>query len=118
MKYTLLNRYLIEQVDDRVTWMRIFDEERRLMTGHGVYRDDVLVLLSPTQIDEILDVDTVRSTIGLDGLPEWNKTSFLVHMGTVNQGYPVQEAVRTSDGSALEREELLDLVTRIESVFR
>ncbi len=116
-KYRLLNRYLLEQADDRVAWMRVFDDELRLMTGHGVYRDDVLVLLAPTQIDAITDLDGVRAAMDLDALPEWDKTRFLIHMGTVNQGYPVQEAIRTSDGSPLAREEVLELVARIESVF-
>lgn len=116
-KYRLLNRYFIEQADDRVAWARIFPDELRLMSGNGVYRDDVLVLLAPTEINPIVDIDGVRDAMDLESLPEWDKTRFLIHMGTVNQGYPVQEAIHTADGSPLEREELLDLVDRIESVF-
>ena len=116
-KYQLLGKYLIEQADDRIEWLRVFTAELRLMAGNGVYRDDVLVLLSPTRIDQITDLDGLRQAMDLESLPKWDKTEYLVHMGTVNQGYPVQEAIRTADGSPLEREELLDLVTRIESVF-
>lgn len=118
MNYKLLDSYYIEQDDDQVSWMRIFPEQKRLMTGKGVYRDDVLVLLFPSRIDEIDNPDAVREKLALESLPEWNKTQYLIHMGTVNQGYPVQEAIHTADGSELEREELLSLVSRIESVFR
>ena len=39
-------------------------------------------------------------------------------MGNANQNYPVQEAVETADGRPLERDEVLDLVSRIEEVFK
>ena len=118
MKYKLLNKYFLDQEDDRVSWMRIFTDEKKLMSGKGVYRDDVLVLLFPVAVDDIVDVPGVRENLALDALPEWNKTAYLVHMGNANQGYPVQEAIRTSDGSELTQEELDSLVGRIESVFR
>jgi len=118
MKYKLLNNYFLDQTEDRVTWMRIFPDEKKLMTGHGVYRDDVLVLLFPTAVDDIIDVAGLRGDLGIDSLPEWNKTQYLVHMGNANQGYPVQEAIRTEDGEPLEQDELDSLVDRIQSVFR
>jgi len=118
MKYKLLNKYYFEQDDDRVSWMRIFADEKKLMSGKGVYRDDVLVLLFPAAVDDIVDLDAVRANLALESLPEWNKTAYLVHMGNANQGYPVQEAIRTADGSDLTQEELDSLVDRIESVFR
>jgi hypothetical protein len=117
MKYKLLDRYYLEQEEDRVSWLRIFPEQQRLMGGSGVYRDDVLVLLFPTRIDEITNAKAIREELGMDELPEWDKTRYLIHMGNVNQGYPVQEAIRTHDGTELEREELLSLVDRIEDVF-
>jgi hypothetical protein len=98
--------------------MRIFPDQKKLMTGHGVYRDDVLVLLFPTAVDNIIDVAGVRADLDIDALPEWNKTHYLVHMGNANQGYPVQEAIRTDDGESLDQDELDSLVDRIQSVFR
>jgi hypothetical protein len=89
----------------------------RLMQGKGVYRDDVLVLLFPTRIDPIEDVAALRSELEIESLPEWNKTAYLIHMGNARQGYPVQEAIATSDGRELERDEIFSLVDRIESVF-
>ncbi len=118
MTYKLLDSYYIEQDDDRISWLRLFPERGRLMAGSGVYRDDVLILLFPSRIDAIDDPQAVRTELGLDSLPEWNKTRYLIHMGNVNQGYPVQEAIHTADGSELEREELLSLVDRIQSVFK
>ena len=109
---------MIDQDDDQVSWIRIFPEELQMMTGRGVYRDDVLVLLFPLRIDDITDLDGLMKTVDLDSMPVWNKTRYLVHMGNANQGYPVQEAVETSDGRLLEREEILDLVSRIEEVFK
>lgn len=117
MKYRLFDNYVIDQFGDQVSWIRIFREEKQLMTGRGVYRDDVLVLLFPLQIDDITDLKGLLETVDLDSLPVWNKTRYLVHMGNANQGYPVQEAVETSDGRALERDEVFDLVSRIEEVF-
>jgi hypothetical protein len=118
MNYKLLDNYYFEQSDDQVSWIRIFTDERRMMTGRGVYRDDVLVLLFPSRIDEIDDPAAVREKLGMDSLPEWNKTKYLIHMGTVNQGYPVQEAIHTADGSQIDKDELQKLVDRIESVFK
>ena len=117
MKFKLLNRYFISQEDDRVSWMRIFPDQKKLMMGRGVYRDDVLVLLFPQQIDDITDLDGVRRDLEMDTLPEWNKTTYLVHMGNANQGYPVQEAIATQDGRELSQDELDQLVDRIQDVF-
>lgn len=117
MKYKLLDRYVFDQNDDTVAWVRIFADEKKLMMGKGVYRDDVLVLLFPQHIDDITDVRGVRDDLGIDELPEWNKTAYLVHMGNANQGYPVQEAIATADGRELTQEELDDLVDRIQEVF-
>ncbi len=118
MKYKLLNSYFLDQLDDTVSWMRIFPQQRKLMVGKGVYRDEVLVLLFPSCIDEITDLDGVRTDLEMEVLPEWNKTRYLVHMGNVNQGYPVQEAIATDDGHRLDQEELDAVVERIEEVFR
>ena len=117
MKFTLFDTYVIDQEDDQVSWIRIFPEEMKMMTGRGVYRDDVLVLLFPLQIDIINDLPGLIETVGMADLPVWDKTRYLVHMGNANQGYPIQEAVETSDGRLLEREEILELVSRIEEVF-
>ena len=118
MKYKLLENYFIDQNEDRVEWARIFPEQRKLMMGNGVYRDDVLVLLFPTRIDDITDLEGIRKDLELDTLPEWNKTKYLVHMGNANQGYPIQEAIATSDGRYLEQEELDEVVERIQEVFK
>jgi hypothetical protein len=118
VKFKLFDSYVLDQDDDQVEWIRIFADEARLMTGRGVYRDDVLVLLFPLQIDRIQDLAALRKSVQMDTLPVWNKTRYLVHMGNANQGYPVQEAVETVDGRHLEREEVLDLVGRIEDVFK
>ena len=117
MKYQLLDRYVIERHDDSVSWIRIFADEKRLMFGRGVYRDDVLVLLFPTAVEPIEDLDAVRSELGLGTLDEWDKTTYLFHMGNARQGYPVQDAIATADGRELSRDEILSLVDRIESVF-
>jgi hypothetical protein len=117
MKYKLLNKYILEQIDDSVSWIRIFPDEMQIMTGRGVYRDDVLVLLFPMSVDTITDLPGLLATAQMDALPEWNKTRYLVHMGNANQGYPVQEAIETTDGRNLNRDEVLDLVARIEDVF-
>ncbi len=118
MKYKLLDSYFLEQTDDTVAWMRIFPEQMKLMAGKGVYRDDVLVLLFPARVDDITDLEGVRADLQMDGLPEWNKTTYLVHMGNANQGYPVQEAIATADGRPLDQDELDSLVERIERVFQ
>lgn len=117
MKYKLLDRYVFDQDDDTVAWFRIFPEQKKLMMGKGVYRDDVLVLLFPQQIDDITSVGGLRDDLDMDELPEWNKTAYLVHMGSANQGYPVQEAIATADGRDLSQEELDELVDRIQEVF-
>lgn len=117
MKYKLLNIYFFEQNDDSVSWIRIFPDEMRIMTGRGVYRDDVLVLLFPQSVDEITDLEGVRRELRLDSLPEWNKTRYLVHMGNANQGYPVQEAIALPEGRHLEQDELDAVVERIQRVF-
>lgn len=117
MKYKLLNTYYFEQEDDRVSWIRLFPEEMKVMAGQGVYRDDVLVLLFPKSVDTITDLRGLRDELGIDSLPEWNTTRYLVHMGNANQGYPVQEAIATADGRHLGQEELDELVGRIEDVF-
>ena len=117
MKYALLECYVLDQSDDQVSWIRIFPEEMKIMNGRGVYRDDVLVLLFPQSVDTITNLDGVRDGLEINTLPVWNKTKYLMHMGNANQGYPVQEAVATADGRHLERDEILELVDRIESVF-
>ena len=117
MKYKLLDRYVFDQEDDTVAWIRIFSEEKKLMAGKGVYRDYVLVLLFPQQIDDITDLQGVRTDLAMDELPEWKTTKFLVHMGNANQGYPVQEAIATADGRPLTQTELDALVDRIQEVF-
>jgi hypothetical protein len=117
MKFKLFDSYVIDQNDDQVSWIRIFGDELKMMTGRGVYRDDVLVLLFPLEIDRIVDLPALLETVEMDSLPVWNKTRYLIHMGNANQGYPVQEAIETSDGRPIEREELLDLIGRIEEVF-
>jgi hypothetical protein len=117
MKYKLFNTYIIEQEDDQVSWIRIFPEELQIMTGRGVYRDDVLVLLYPLSVDTITNLDGLMDAANLDSLPVWNKTRYLVHIGNANQGYPVQEAIETENGRVLGRDEVLDLVSRIEDVF-
>lgn len=118
MKFQLFDTYVIDQTDDQVSWIRIFPEELKMMTGKGVYRDDVLVLLFPLQIDRIMDLPALLKTVEMETLPVWNKTRYLIHMGNANQGYPIQEAVETGDGRHLEREEILGLVGRIEEVFK
>ena len=118
MKFKLFDTYVIDQEDDQVSWIRIFPDELKMMTGTGVYRDDVLVLVFPLKIDLIADLPRLMETVKMDSLPIWNKTRYLVHMGNANQGYPVQEAVETADGRHLERDEVLDLVGRIEEVFK
>ena len=117
MKYQLLDQYVIERTDDSVSWVRVFAKEMRLMYGKGVYRDDVLILLFPKAVEPIEDLDAVRSELGLGTLDEWDKTAYLVHIGNSRQGYPVQEAIATSDGRELDRDEIFALVDRIESVF-
>lgn len=118
MKYKLLDSYFLDQSDDTIAWIRIFPEQMKLMGGQGVYRDDVLVLLFPSRVDDITDLHGVRAELGMDSLPEWNKTKYLVHMGNANQGYPVQEAIATADGRPLDQDELDSLVDRIERVFQ
>lgn len=118
MKYTLFATYVLDQSDDQVEWVRLFPDDMKIMSGKGVYRDDVLVLLFPQSIDTITNLQGLRDDLEIESLPVWNKTKYLLHMGNANQGYPVQEAVATSDGRQLEREEILDLVDRIESVFQ
>lgn len=118
MKFKLFDTYIIDQEDDQVSWIRIFPDELKMMTGKGVYRDDVLVLLFPLKIELIADLPGVLETVKMDSLPIWNKTRYLIHMGNANQNYPVQEAVETADGRPLERDEVLDLVSRIEEVFK
>ncbi len=98
--------------------MRVFDSEKRLMIGNGVYRDDVLVLLFPQRIDEITDLAGLRSELFLESLPEWDKTRYLVHMGNESQGYPVQEAMELLEGRPLSQAELDGVVSRIEDVFK
>ena len=118
MKYRLFDSYVFDQSNDQVEWVRLFPDQMKIMSGRGVYRDDVLVLLFPQSVDDITNLDGVRSALEIDSLPVWNKTRYLIHMGNANQGYPVQEAVATADGRELERDEVLDLVARIESVFK
>jgi hypothetical protein len=118
MKFRLFDTYVIDQDKDQVSWIRIFPGELELMSGRGVYRDDVLVLLFPLQIDRIADLRGLMDEIDIEALPVWNKTRYLVHMGNSNQGYPVQEAIETADGRHLERDEVLNLVSRIEEVFK
>lgn len=118
MRYKLLDSYVLDQIGDQVSWVRIFTEQMKVMVGRGVYRDDVLVLLFPQSVETITDLDGLRSSFALDGLPEWNKTKYLIHMGSANQGYPVQEAIATADGRHLDRDETFAIVDRIESVFK
>ena len=117
MKFRLLDRYVLDQVDDTVSWFRIFDHELKLMSGKGVYRDDVLVLLFPSEVSDITDLPGVRKELQIDELPEWNKTQYVIHMGNARQGYPVQEAIAVSNGRLLEEDEIFSLVDRIEGVF-
>ena len=117
MKFKLFDTYVFDQTDDQVSWIRIFPEELKMMTGRGVYRDDVLILLFPLEIDRIVDLPALLQTVEMESLPVWNKTRYLIHMGNANQGYPIQESVETVDGRPLERDEVLDLVGRIEEVF-
>ncbi|HUX49644.1 MAG TPA: hypothetical protein VMW73_02550 [Spirochaetia bacterium] len=117
MKFTLLGRYFLDQEEDRVTWIRIFDDQLKMLAGRGVYRDDVLVLLSPTEVHEIRDLDAVRRELEFDTLPVWNKTRFLIHMGGHKQNYSVDEAMRCDSGEAVNGSELEELVNRIQQVF-
>ena len=103
MKFKLFDSYVLDQADDQISWIRIFPDELKMMTGRGVFRDDVLVLLFPVQIDRIVDLPALLETVEMEKLPVWNKTQYLIHMGNANQGYPVQEAVETSDGRHLDR---------------
>ena len=111
MKFRLFDTYFIDQDDDSVSWIRVFPDDLKMMTGRGVYRDDVLILLFPLQIDEISDVEGLLKKMDLSSYPVWDKTQFLVHMGNANQGYPVQEAIEVSTGRHLERDEVLSLVS-------
>jgi hypothetical protein len=117
MQYRLLGRYFLDQNDDRVSWIRVFAGEQRIMMGQGVYRDDVLILLYPKQVDTITDLEGVMRELNLDALHDWDKTRYLLHMGNANQGYPVQEAISLPDGQPLGQEELEQVVARIEDVF-
>lgn len=117
MKYKLLEQYFLDQNDDRITWIRIFEKERKMLAGHGVYRDDVLILLSPTESHNIKSVAGVRSELGFDELPIWDKTRYLIHMGNIAHNYSVDEAIHCPTGEAVRGEELKELVKRIEDVF-
>ena len=117
MKFSLLDRYFLDQEEDRVTWIRIFDREKKMLAGRGVYRDDVLILLSPTEAHDITDIAGVRRELDIAGLPSWDKTRYLIHMGDERQNWSVDEAIRCDTGDAVLGEELNGLVERIQEVF-
>lgn len=117
MKYKLLERYFLDQEDDRVVWMRVFTEEKKLMNGRGVYRDDVLVLLYPEEVNDIVDVEALKTELNFEFLPEWNKTRYLVHMGNEKEGYAVHDTIDCRTGWDLTREELELVLKRIHEVF-
>ncbi len=117
MKFSLLNRYFLDQEEDRVTWIRIFDDEKKMLAGRGVYRDDVLILLAPGEVHDIRDLDGVRSELDMAGLPAWDKTRYLIHMGSERQNYSVDEAIRCDTGERVTGDELAALVERIQQVF-
>ncbi|WP_455382133.1 hypothetical protein [Salinispira pacifica] len=117
MKFSLLSRYFLDQTEDRVTWIRVFERERKMLAGRGVYRDDVLVLLAPTEAHDIKDIDGVRRELDLENLPVWDKTRYLIHMGSERQNWSVDEAIRCDTGEPVEGEELRGLVDRIQQVF-
>ena len=117
MTYGLLDRYYIEQNDDRVKWFRVFPTEKKLMVGNGVYRDDVLILLFPDEVNDIVDLEAVLSQLAIESLPQWNKTKYLIHMGNVNSNYSVDEAIRCDTGEDLTADELREVVRRVETVF-
>lgn len=116
-EYRLFDEYQFDVSADRVQWMRIFSDQRRLMRGRGVFRDDVLVLLHPYRIDDITDESALRDELSYDSLPVWDKTTYLVHLGNERQGFPVQDAIEIASGRHLEDTEIQDLVTRIQDVF-
>ncbi len=117
MKYSLLGRYFLDQEDDRVTWIRIFDQEQKMLAGHGVYRDDVLVLLAPTEAHDITDIEGVRRELDFADLPPWDKTRYLIHMGGVRQNWSVDEAIKCETGESVLGDELAGLVERVQQVF-
>jgi hypothetical protein len=117
MRYALLDRYVIEQEDDRVQWIRIFSEEMKIMAGRGVYRDDVLVCLYPQDVSDILNLAEVRKELAIESLPEWNKTRYLLHMGNVHQDYQVFDAIRCDTGELLQDDELVMVATRVNQIF-
>lgn len=115
--YRLFDEYFIEETEDRVQWMRIFSDQQRLMRGRGTYRDDVLVLLHPYRIDDITSEEGLRDELEFERLPVWSKTRYLVHMGSENQGFPVQDAVETTTGRHLAGDEVRSLVEKIQAAF-
>ncbi|MCA1754248.1 MAG: hypothetical protein LC641_06045, partial [Spirochaeta sp.] len=117
VKYKLLERYFLDQDDDRVVWMRIFTDEKKLMNGHGVYRDDVLVLLYPDEVNDIIDVEALKQELDFEFLPEWDKTRYLVHMGDETEGYAVHDTIDCRTGWDLSKEELETVIKRIHEVF-
>jgi hypothetical protein len=117
MKFSLLGRFLLDQTDDRVTWIRIFENEKKMLAGHGVYRDDVLILLAPSEAHDIRDVRGVKEELGIDELPVWDKTRYLIHMGSERQNYSVDEAIYCDSGQTVAGDELTALVERIQKVF-
>ncbi len=117
MKYQLFGRYFLDQSGDRVTWIRIFSKEQKMLAGRGVYRDDVLILLSPTESHTITSVSGVRDELEMDSLPVWDKTRYLIHMGNVEHNYSVDEAIHCPTGDAVKGEDLKELINRIEHDF-
>lgn len=117
MRFELLDQYILDTEEDTVYWIRVFPDEMKMLSGKGVYRDDVLILLFPIEVDAIKDLAALRSTLGFGTLPVWNRTSYLIHMGNANQNYPVQAAIETATGRELTRDEVLNIVDRVESVF-
>ncbi len=116
-EYRLYDDYHLDVTADRVHWMRIFSDQRRLMRGRGVFREDMLVLLHPYRIDDVTDEAGLREELAFESLPVWTETTYLVHLGTERQGFPVQDAVEIPTGRHLEAEEIHGLVGRIQDVF-
>jgi hypothetical protein len=118
MKYQLFNLYFLEQEDEHVDWIRLFPEEETLMSGRGVYRDELLVLLYPDEVNRIVDLEGIRAQLKLEELPIWDKSRYLVHMGQEKDGYPIDNAVDLTTGESLSGEELAPVLELIERVFQ
>ena len=117
MKFELLDQYILDTDDDSVYWLRVFPREMKMLSGKGVYRDDVLILLFPIEVHGIKDLTALREPLGFGSLPVWDKTAYVIHMGNASQSYPIQAAIETETGRELTREEVDAIVERIEQVF-